>query len=202
MPIVIGRGPSVNEFHRNELKKCCKQNYTFAVNNAAFDFYCDIVVALDPEWIKVNRNKLLKIGKPILTREWDCLKGLGLDLIELPNNIVEFARLSGMAAVKVSDGMARHLRSTSFVVGIDATDTHYDRIESVGLPISQAATLKDYDNLMCHHTINLGIKSKVECWPKSIHLPFEDTPSKTDKLCGTMFLRMTAKDLIKEGIKQ
>lgn len=200
MPLVLGRGPSINEFARNRLKDCAKQNFTFAVNNAAFDFACDVVVALDPQWIKDNRAKLLKKGKPIITRKWDCLGGLGLDLIELPNEIVEFARLSGMAAVKISDGMAKRLHSYSFVLGIDATDKHYDRVETACQPISEVVKLVDYDKLLCHHTVNLGLGSKIACWPKSIYLPFGDKPSDADKLWGTMYLRSCAKELIMEGM--
>ena len=199
--LVIGRGPSVNEYNRNELKDCARRNFTFCVNDAAFDFKCDVVVALDPEWIKTNRDKLKKLNVPIITREWDCLKGLGLDLIELPNDIVEFARLSGMAAAKISDSMAKRMDMYSFVVGLDHTKMHYDRMETTCQPIPTICGLEAYKRLECHHTINLGEHSEITCWTKSIYLPKSDKPTPQDRLWGVLALKMCAKDWIRENIK-
>lgn len=200
MCLVIGRGPSVNEYSRSKLKKCAKQNFTFCVNDAAFDFPCDIVVACDYQWILDNRTKLLKLGKPIITREWDVVKDIGLDMIMLPNEISSFARLSGMVAAKISDGFAKRLETASFVVGLDHTVTHYDLKESDSVPIKDVAPIDAYEKLACHHTVNLGLASQIKAWPKSIYLPFEDKPSAHDKSCGEVFIRVAAAKLIKEGI--
>jgi hypothetical protein len=200
MSLVIGRGYSVNEYARNKMRRCAKQNFTFGVNDAALDFPCDIVVALDAEWIKENRAALLKLDRPIITREWDCLKDLGLDLITLPHSIVEYCRLSGMAAAKISDGMSEALHMPSHVVGLDATHGHYDRKERDGIPPDEAVELKDYERLNCLNTVNLGIASRITCWPKSTQLPFADKPSQHDKQCGELFVRMAARRLISKGI--
>lgn len=197
MSLVIAGGQSVNNYDRNDLKKAAKRNFTFCVNDAAFDFACDIIVACDPDWIKDNRSKLLKLGKPIITRKWDCLGGLGLDLIELPNDVVEFARLSGMVATKISDGFSKRLGMASFVLGVDHTPAHY--YDKKGRA-DKMCDLKDYDALNCVCTINIGSTSAVTAWPKHHGLPELDKPDLQCRRWGTLFIRATANELMYEGV--
>ena len=200
MSLVIGRGPSVHEYAGNKLKKCCAQNFTFGVNDAAFDYPCDMVVACDYQWILDNRSKLLKLGKPVITREWDVVKDIGLEMVMLPNEIVQYARLSGMVAAKISDGFSARIGIHSFVVGLDHTDKHYDMRETDSVPISKVCEVDSYQALGCTNTVNLGLQSAITAWPKSVRLPFEDKPSHIDKDWGAAFIKTFATKLMMEGI--
>lgn len=193
--LVLGRGLSINEYPRNELKRCAKRNFTFGVNDAAFDFSVDMVVAGDYQWILDNQVKLEKLGRPIITREWEVLRKTKLDLIMLPNSIVNYARLSGQIAVKIADSFAGQMRSASFVLGIDHTSRHYDRVETNQQPIHDVTPLDSYARLNCCHTVNLGAASEITCWPKILSLPENDKPSALDKRSGELFIRMNADKL-------
>lgn len=198
MSLVIARGNSVLEYPRAKLVKCCKNMFTFAVNDSTWDFPHDVVVAGDPEWIKTNRARLLKDGKPIITRKWDCLAGLKLPLIELPNDVCDIARLSGMIAVKISDSLSLDLLEKSYVLGIDHTSGHYD--DEIGNARSQSE-LKAYSDLACHNTLNLGgIFSEVKCWDFAYKLP-KNKITVEQRLQATQHLKDCATKLMYLGIK-
>jgi hypothetical protein len=167
MPIVIGGGQSVKDYDGLHLANLSRLAFTFCVNDSAGLFACDVVVALDPDWILKWKDGLYKLGKPIITRKWDMLGHSGLDLIELPNDIPY--RLSGMVACKVSDSLAAHSGDRkSYVIGMDASKGHYyDDKGDAG----QFVTKDDYEAMGLTHTVNLGVHSKISAWPKSSKLP-------------------------------
>jgi hypothetical protein len=206
MPLVIGRGPSVNGYKFKDIKKAARLNFTFAVNGACFDFPCDMVVASDYQWILDNQAKLKKLDKPIVTRDWDVLKqldlDLDLDLIMLPSKVVEYARLSGQIAVKISDSFSAQLHNASFVLGIDHTARHYDCVETTQQPIPDIINLDSYARLNCKSTINIGAASAINCWPRHHMLPDIDRPNEMDKKSGELFIRTNAEKLFYWGIKK
>jgi len=202
MPLVIGRGPSVNGYRFKDIKKAARLNFTFAVNGACFDFPCDIVVAADYQWILDNQVQLKKLSKPIVTRDWDVLKKLKLDLIVLPHKIVEYARLSGQIATKISDSFAAQLHNASFVLGIDHTAKHYDCVETVCQPIPDIIGLDSYSRLNCKSTINIGASSAINCWPRHHMLPDIDRPSEMDKQSGELFIRTNVEKLFYWNLKE
>ena len=170
--LVIGRGKSVNVYPRTELVKLCKNSFTFACNDAALDFPCDIICATDPDWIKTHIDQLKLAHLPIITRKWEHLIGLGLDFIELPNDITNVARLTGAVAAKIGDTLARVKNSKSYVLGLDHdTNGHYDGKETVGQPIPEMMSLSGYAALNCRSTINLSPTSRITCWKKQDKLP-------------------------------
>ena len=165
--LVIAGGQSVTDYDGNELAILAKSSFTFGVNNSGFIWPCDVIVALDSDWIREYAKDLRELGRPIITRDWgDAVKGLGLDLIEVPNAIRY--RLSGMAATKLSDCLANSSRSRSYVIGMDNTPGHYYNDES---DCSKLVTDKDYSVMDLKATYNLGCRSKIKHWPKLSHLP-------------------------------
>lgn len=201
MSLVIASGPSVSNFNRKQLRKCAAQNFTFAVNDSMFHFPFDIGVALDSDWIIANHTKLSKLNKPIVTRDWGCLRESPLTLIRMPMEAIEIARLSGMAAAKISDSLAAAVNHASWVVGLDATDDgHWYGPANTCLPISQAASLDDYENLRCTHTINLSTTGRIKCWPINDRLPFCDKLSKSDRFSATMYIGSYINGLMYRGI--
>ena len=167
MPLVIAGGKSVLDYPQKNLYSLCLLGFTFTVNHSAFYFPTDVIVSLDFEFIRDNAERLKKIGKPIITRKWDCLQKLGLELWELPNNICEKWKLSGHVACKLSDTLATKLGKNSYVLGIDGTSGHfYDRPESPKTSDCGAFEAPDLQS-----TINLGIHSKIAKWPKISKLP-------------------------------
>jgi hypothetical protein len=170
--IVLGRGPSINLYDRNKLMKLCRNSFVLACNDAGLDFPCDVIVALDPDWIKSHVDELKRLRKPIITRKWEHLIDLGLPLIELPNEIADLCRLSGMAAARIGDVLAQITNTSSYVLGLDATDKHYDCKETICQPISQIVPISDYARIRCARTVNLGgTLSQIRCWVKKAKLP-------------------------------
>lgn len=191
MPLVIAGGPSVNDYDREELTKLAKCAFTFAVNDVAFDFPCDVVVSIDPKMICKRKEQLQKLGKPIITRAWpfteDCGKAMGLDIIPLtvcPDHkrderydamIVNRFPLSGMLACFLSDALAKEAQGReSYVIGMDASIGHYvghpEKNEGVKY-LDEKRPLSKYEEMGLKNTINLSVHSNVSCWPKQSKLP-------------------------------
>lgn len=167
MPLVIAGGQSVTDYECLHLANIARMSFTFAVNDAALHWPCDVVVALDYEWIKSMVLELRRLNKPVITRKWDVLAGLGLDLIQLPNDIPY--RLSGMVACKVSDILATKCGDRkSYVIGMDATKGHYYNDKG---DCSALVPITDYERMGLTQTVNLGIHSRIPYWPKSSKLP-------------------------------
>ena len=120
MPIVIGSGPSINDYPKEDIIDLCRYGFVFCVNSMAFEFPADIIVALDPQWIVVNAKLLKRINKPIVTRGYPAVKDLGLDLIYVPMDTLEKYPYSGMVAVKIADEISRQSEGRpSYILGID-----------------------------------------------------------------------------------
>ena len=165
--LTIAGGQSVTDYEGSDLAILAKACFTFGVNNSGFIWPCDVIVALDSEWIREYANDLRDLKRPIVTRDWGkALVGLGLDLIEVPNAIPY--RLSGMCAVKLADTLASNSKSRSYAIGMDNTPGHYYNEES---DCSKMVSHKDYESLRLSTTINLGVHSKISCWPKVSKLP-------------------------------
>jgi len=167
MPIVICGGNSVTDYDIKKLQELCSIAFTFAVNDSCFLFPCDVVVSLDPKWVQANAEQLKKLNKPIITREGDFLKELGLTLTELPNAIIKTYPLSGSAAVKIADKMSEMLGKKSFVFGMDGTQGHYTGRKS-------NSDIRDntfYEALGLKNTVNMSKHSKISAWPKLTNLP-------------------------------
>ena len=165
--LVLAGGQSVTDYPGQDLAILAKASFTFGVNNSGFIWPCDVIVALDSDWIRTYANDLKELGRPIITRDWgNAVKGLGLDLIEVPNAI-RF-RLSGMVAAKLADTLANRSGGRNYVVGLDHTAGHYYNEES---DCTKIVTLDDYERMGLTNTHNLGIHSKIKCWPKLSKLP-------------------------------
>ena len=192
--LTIGGGPSVNNYKRKDLAALAKKCYTLAVNYACFEFECEIVVACDYQWIIDNKRNLLKLGKPIITRKWPVLKGIGLDLIEMPNDCVLKYRLSGMLAAKLGDALGGCINKTSYVIGLDNTPGHfYDKTSDC----SKIVTLGDYAAMGLCNTVNLGGKaSLINCWPKEDFLPDIKNASESDRYYAQLALAQLGRELL------
>ncbi len=176
MPIVIAGGSSVGDYDKNELFLLAKHSFTFTVNDSAFRWPCDIIVAMDFMFITKNVEKLKKLGKPIVTRQWENFEQFGLDLVFIPQELIHTYPNSGMVACKLSDAMARRVEKTSYVVGMDDFGKHYYDDE-----LGEDTTRKDfayvlgnpklYEDMKLTNTINLGVHSRISCWPKQSKLP-------------------------------
>lgn len=164
--IVIAGGDSVTDHQGEQLARLAFNCFTFGVNDSGLMWPCDVIVALDPDWIRDRQNEIKHIKKPVITRKWDMLKGMGLDLIELPNDIPW--RLSGMVACKISDSLSAHSGSKSYVFGMDHRAGHYYNDLS---DCSKVVELEEYAKMGLTNTINMGIHSKISCWPKMSKLP-------------------------------
>ena len=166
MPLVIAGGPSVTDYDGAELAILAKSTFTFGVNNSGFIWPSDVIVALDSDWILQYHNDLKELKRPIITRDWKCLKGIKLDMIKLDMDIPD--RLSGMVAARLSDALARTCKSKSYVIGMDACPGHYYNDES---DCSKIVPIDTYEKMGLTNTINLGCRSKISAWPKLSHLP-------------------------------
>lgn len=164
--LTIAGGQSVTDYDGQELSILASAYYTLAVNNSAFHWPCDVVVALDPDWILANVARLKKINRPVITRKWAALQSLDIDRIELPNAIPD--RLSGMVATRLTDALARTCKSQGYVIGMDATPGHYYDTLSDCSGLVNGDT---YEAMGLTHIINLGIRSKISAWPKRSKLP-------------------------------
>lgn len=165
--LVIAGGPSVTDYPGNELAILAKASFTFGANNSGFIWPCDVIVALDSDWIREYAQDLKELGRPIITRDWgNAVKGLGLDLIEVPNAVKY--RMSGMCATKLADELAKRSGSNSYVIGMDNCAGHYYNNES---DCSKLVTDKDYEAMDLKATYNLGCRSKIPHWPKLSKLP-------------------------------
>lgn len=198
MSLVIAGGKSVHDYDGRDLFTLALSMFTFGVNDSAFIWPCDIVVALDPDWITARIPELKKLGRPIVTRKWVCLQDKGLDLIEVPNGIAD--RLSGMVAARISDALSRNSGVKSYVLGIDHTKGHYYNEES---DCSQVVEKEYYESMCLTNTINLGmVSSKVACWPKLSKLPKLSKVAVTRgyREIATAWVRGEAAKIVKENI--
>ena len=168
--LVIGRGPSVKEYPPELLNWSAKVNLSVGCNNAGLDWPVDIICSIDFQWILDHKAELQKINKPIITRDWDCIKNLGLNLIPLNNNILKTCRLSGQTAIKCLDYIGQPLNLPVHVIGIDHTDIHYD---GTGTNIPDIVPMDMYEAMGCN-VVNLGKASKIKCWPRHYALPGPD----------------------------
>ena len=171
MSLVLGAGKSITDYPADKVIELAYCDFTFAVNHTAFDFPCDVIVSLDFDFTKENREKLKSLGKPIITREWSCNKSLGLDLIEIPNDVGARYKFSGMAAAKLSDVLISKSDRFSYVLGLDGGNGRYKGHKGKGQSDYTTAQDHDYFNLGLKKTYNLGIHSKISCWPKLSKLP-------------------------------
>ena len=172
MSLVIGGGPSVTDYSPESLIELAYCDFTFAVNHTCFDFPSDIIVSLDFDFIKEHRDKLKEMAIPIVTRVWDGNKGLGLDLIEIPNDVGANYKFSGMAAAKLSDTLISKSDRFSYVIGLDGGKGRYKGHKGKGQIDYTTAEDHHYFNLGLTRTINLGmVSSKIGCWPKQSKLP-------------------------------
>ena len=172
MPLVIGAGPSVDDYDKLHLSNLARCAFTFGVNHAAFDFPCDVVVAMDYTFLRDNKEQLKEMDKPIVTREWSGNESLGLDLIELPNKMGIKYKFSGMVAAKLSDALSLHgSKRKSYIIGIDGGIGRYKGHKGVGPSDYTNAIVGDYEALGLRNTINLGMRSRISCWPKYSKLP-------------------------------
>lgn len=137
--LLIGCGKSVDDA-REQINELSKQVFTVGVNYAGIDFDCDLIVALDYEFIKQNKDK---INKPILTRDWGqdfrdrfCQN---IDLIEIRNDIIFKYRFSGDFAIALSEKIKEKFGYEIYLVGFDGGQGHYqgyagEEIKSVEYP--------------------------------------------------------------------
>lgn len=171
--LTIAGGPSVNDYPREELISLAKDTYTIAVNEACFDFPCDVVVVLDP-LVRIPKlvKELQKIGKPVICRKWVGQDKLGLDLIEIANESVSKYQFSGMAGIKLADEVAGKFGLTSYILGIDASWGNYKGYQSTITDFDYSNLgLKPYEQLNLTNTINLSMNSNVPYWTKQSKLP-------------------------------
>lgn len=164
--LVIAGGQSVTDYDGEQLARLAFNSFTFGVNDSGLLWPCDVIVALDPDWIRDRQNEIKHIKKPVITRKWDILKDMGLDLIELANDIPW--RLSGMVACKISDTLAATSGSKSYVIGMDHRAGHYYNDAS---DCSKVVELDIYASMGLTNTINMGVHSRISCWPKISKLP-------------------------------
>ena len=167
MAIVIGSGPSVTDYPKEEVIALCNYGFTFCVNSVAFAYPADIIVALDPQWIVDNAELLRTIGKPIVTRPYPTLEGRNLDYIYIPMDTIAKYPYSGMVAVKIADEIARQSQGRpSYVLGIDGGKGNYKGYTGGG-----DYTKGDYNELGLSKTVSLSIHSRISVWPKLSKLP-------------------------------
>jgi hypothetical protein len=165
--LVIGSGPSVNDYPKEEVIKLCNYGFTFCVNSVAFEYPADIIVALDPQWIVDNDELLRAIDKPIITRDYPANRDRGLDLIYVPMDSITKYPYSGMVAVKIADSLAAKSEGRpSYVLGIDGGNGNYKGYKGGG-----SYTKGSYDELNLTKTVSLSIHSRISCWPKLSKLP-------------------------------
>jgi hypothetical protein len=200
----MGRGPSINLYHRSEIVKMCKTNFTIACNDAGLDFPCDVICATDPDWIKTHIDQLKRAHKPIITRKWEHLIDLGLDLIELPNDITNAARLTGAVAAKIGDTLAAMQGTKCYVFGLDHdTKGHYDQSPAVGQPLPEMMSQYAYTALNCRNIINMSPTSQITCWKKSDKLPMTvNVRSIENRRYDIQFMRKFIKEMFYCEVKR
>lgn len=173
MPLTLGSGPSITDYSKEDIIRMAAVGFTFGVNYTAFDFHCDVIVALDFDFTKDNRDKIKAMGKPVVTRQWSSNSGLGLDLIEIPNDVGARYQFSGMLAAKLSDAVASECDGVfpAYVLGLDGGKGRYIGHTGKGPNDYTTALEDDYEALGLKNTINLSMRSKIKCWPKYSKLP-------------------------------
>ncbi len=208
MPIVLAAGPSITDYPKTELWFLAKHSFTFAVNQVAFDFPCDVIVSLDFDALWNDREKYRKIGVPIITRELPGNKKLGLDLIELPNAIILKMKYSGMVACKLSDCIAlaqveARAGDKSYVLGMDASANRYKGHSNVEPWVYDGAGPQDYENMNLQRTINLSVHSRISCWPKMSKLPkiYKTGTNAAYRVIAIAWLRANARNEVYAGVK-
>jgi hypothetical protein len=167
MPLVIGSGPSVTDYQREDVIRLANYAFTFCVNSVAFEYPADIIVALDPDFILSNFNNLQEIGKPIVCRQYPSIEVLELDKIYIPMDTIRKYPYSGMVAAKLSDEIANQTQGRpSYLLGIDGGAGNYKGYKGGG-----DYTKGDYNELGLSKTVSLAVHSRVSCWPKLSKLP-------------------------------
>lgn len=194
MILTIAGGQSVTDYDGEALALLAHTCLTIGVNDSMLHWPCHIGVALDPDWILHFQAELRCAKIPVITRKWQALQGLGLDLIELDNRIPY--RLSGMVACKLADVLAKASKTKHYCIGMDATAGHYYDDTS---DCSKIVEHSDYEGMGLTHTTNLGVHSKISCWPKVSKLPklHKAYSSPQFKAIGVAWLRGEARKIIK-----
>lgn len=176
--LTLAGGYSIKDYPRRELLKLCKYGFVIAINDSAFEWPCDIVVAMDNSWIREHTKELLKLNKPMVIRHWDEFDGGELERaglipsepeIRLENDIIHQFPLSGMLAAKIADRVVTQAGQgdKSYVLGMDGTAGHYKR----GWGQADHVPVDVYERMGLKNTINLSVHSKISCWPKLSKLP-------------------------------
>ena len=121
--ILLGKGDS-RKYFRN-LKHYTLNEFTIECNG--WEASPDVIAAGDCTWIKDNVKALQTLKIPVLTRHFPFLSSItGVKFIQLPNDVVKKARLTGMMAAMVMDKVAKNLQDTTYAIGMDGGITHYD----------------------------------------------------------------------------
>lgn len=202
MALVIAGGPSVDDYPREDILSLCKLSFVIGTNAALFDFPCDLIVALDPIMMdpelvyEVKRQK-----KPILCRNYPGNKATGLDLIEVPLDIITKYPFSGMAAAKLSDALsaqAGEKGGKSYILGMDANNGSYKGYRTPETNAPHDCDISLYEQMGLTHTINLSVHSKIPYWPKLSKLPhFSKVIVPTEyKIIALAWLRAHAKEIL------
>lgn len=172
MPLVICGGPSVGNYPREDLLRLAMMAYTIGVNHTFLQWPCDIVVALDPQFVVDHVDELKQAGIPIVTRDYPAVHNRGLDLILVPTDTITKYPYSGMLATKIGDSITRKSEGRgNYVIGIDGGTGRYTGHPGDGPSTYEKATNEAHEALGLTHTKNLSMGSKIKCWPKYSKLP-------------------------------
>lgn len=159
MIITLCSGKSVNAYPKDTLENIISRTFSIGTNFSGIIFNTDVIVSLDFDFILKNKKDLK--GKLVITRDWDILKDLDLDLIFIPNEI-NF-RLSGMVACKLADNLAREYNDFNLVLGMDHNAGHFYDEES---DCSTVVDKSDYKKLDLEKSFNIGITSQIDFIPR------------------------------------
>lgn len=162
--ILLGRGDSRKYFVR--LKHYTLNEFTVECNG--WQASPDVIAAGDVTWIKDNIEALKVLKIPVLTRKVPVLERFSneIDFIELPNDVVKRARLTGMMAAWAMNKLADKLKDTVYAIGMDGTLTHYDGTS----PGTYKAPVSAYSRLNLKHIKTLG-PNNVTGWEKVNSIP-------------------------------
>jgi hypothetical protein len=146
--------------------------YTIGVNHTFLQWPCDIVVALDPQFVVDHVAELKQAGIPVVTRDYPAVQNRGLDLILVPTDTIVKYLYSGILAAKIGDSITRKSEGRgNYVIGIDGGTGRYTGHPGDGPCTYEKATNEAHEAIGLTHTKNLSMHSKVKCWPKYSKLP-------------------------------